>query len=101
MEIIKYSDAHTICQEIEKHPTSNPSLFYNNALIQCDKNKCNQKLSLLNWYKLIKSNSDYRIVNRLEIECSVKGNPNDILNHSFQCPDHTVWCAGCKINWTI
>ena len=34
MEIIKCSDALTISQEIEKHPTSNPSLFNKNALIQ-------------------------------------------------------------------
>ena len=101
MEMIKCSDILTISQEIEKHPNSNPSLFYKNALIQCDNNGCNQILSLSNWYKHIKFNCDYRIVHCPAIECSVKGNPNDILTHSLQCPFHTVWCAGCKINWTV
>ena len=68
MEMIKCSDALTISQEIEKHPKSNPSLFYKNALIQCDNAGCNQKLSLLNWYKHIKFNCDNRIVNCLAIE---------------------------------
>ena len=48
MEMIKCSDALTISQEIEKHPKSNPSLFYKHALIQCHNNQCNQKLSLSN-----------------------------------------------------
>ena len=36
--MIKCFNALTISQEIEKHPKSNPSLFYKNALIQCDNN---------------------------------------------------------------
>ena len=83
MEMIKCSEALTISQEIEKHPKSNPSLFYKNALIHCDNNGCNQNLSLSNWYKHIKFNCEYRIVNCPAIECSVKGNPNDILTHSI------------------
>ena len=60
-----------------------------------------KKLSLLNWYKHIKFNCDNRSVNCPAIECSVKGNPNDIRTYSLQCPFQTVWCAGCKINWTV
>ena len=84
-----------------KHPNSYPSLFYTNALIQCDNNGCNQKVSLSNWYKHIRFNCDYRIVNCPAIECSVKRNPKDIITHSFQSRFHTVWCAECKINWTV
>ena len=72
MEMIKCSDARTISQEIKQHPKFNPSLFYKNALIQCDNNECNQKLSLSNWYEHIKFNCDYCIVNCTAIECSVK-----------------------------
>ena len=70
MEMMKCSD--TISQEIEKHSKSNPFVFYKNALIQCDNNGCNQKLSLSNWYKHIKFNCEYRILNCPAIECSVK-----------------------------
>ena len=62
MEMIKCSDALSISQKIKKQPKSN-LLFYKNALLQCDNNGCNQKLSLSNWYKHIKFNCDYRIVN--------------------------------------
>ena len=48
MQIIKCFEELTISQEIENDTTSNLSLFYKNAFIQCDNNKCNKKLSLSN-----------------------------------------------------
>ena len=24
-----------------------------------------------------------------------------VTTHSIQCPLHCVWCAGCKMNWTV
>lgn len=80
-------------QNIEKHPNFNSSLLYKNALIQCDNNRCNQRVSLSNWYRHIKFNWYYRIVNCTAINCSVKGNPYYILTYSLQCHFHTVLCA--------
>ena len=98
---IKFSDALTICQEFEEHPNSTPSLFYRNALIQYDNNGCNQKVSLSNWCNHIKFNCNNRIVQFQAIRCSITGKPNDILTHSIQCLFYTVWCAGCKIKFTV
>ena len=93
MKIIKCFDALTYTQEIETHPTFNPYLFYKHAFIQCYKNGCNQKLSLSNWYKHIKFNCEYRIVNCPAIECSVKGNSNDAFTYSLQCVfSHCLVC---------
>ena len=100
-EYFTFSDATIISQEIEEHPNSTPSLFYRNALIPCDNYECNQIVSLSNWCNHIKFKCDHRIVQCPAIHCSINGKPNDILSHSIQCPFHTVWCARCKIKWTV
>ena len=76
-------------------------MFYQNAFIPCDNYGCNQKVSLSKWCDHIKFKCDHRIVQCLAIQFSITGKPNDILTHSIQCPFYTVWCAGCKINWTV
>ena len=101
MEFINFSDALTITQEIEVHPNFKPSLFYRNARIKCPNDGCNQKICLSNWFKHIKSTCDHRLVQCPAIKCKDTGTPNDIFTHSIQCPFHTVWCSGCKINWTV
>ena len=98
MEFINFSKALNITQEIEVYPNSKPSLFYQNARIQCLNDGCNQKISLSNWFKQIKSTCDHRLVQCPANECKVTGTPNDVLTHSIQCPFHSVWCSGCKIN---
>jgi hypothetical protein len=100
-KFIKYIDALTLSQELEGRPYSNPALFYNNAQCQCDNDGCNEKLSLSKWYKHIKFTCDHRIVKCPADKCSIIGKPNIICAHSFQCPFHTTWCAGCKTNWTV
>ena len=100
-KFIKYTDALPLSQELEVHPNSKPALFYKNALIQCDNSDCNQKISFSMWYKHIKFNCEHRIVKCPAIQCSFTGTPNGICSHSFQCPFHTIWCAGCKTNWTV
>ena len=101
MVFINFSDAVTITQEIKVYQKSKISLFYLNALIQCFNSGCNQKVSLSNWFKQIKSTCDHRLVQCPAIQCSVKGTLNKVLFHSIQRPVHTVWCSSCKINWTI
>ena len=76
-------------------------MFYRNALIQCPNDGCNQKLSLSNRFKHIKSTCDHRLVQCPAIECKVTGTPNDVFTYSIQCPFHTVWCSGCTINWPV
>ena len=98
MEFINFSDSLTITQEIEVHPNSILSLFYQNALIQSPNDWCNQKISLSNWFKHINSTCDYSLVQCPAIECNVTGTPNDVFTNFIQCPFHTVWCYGCKIN---
>ena len=100
-EYIKYSDALTLSQELEIRPTSKPALFYKDALLKCDNSECNQKLSFSKWYKHIKFNCDHRIVKCPSIQCSATGTPTGIISHSLQCPFHSIWCAGCKLNWTV
>ena len=73
--IYNFSDPLTITQEIEVYPNSKPSLFYQNALIQCPNDGCNQKISLSNWFKHIKSPYDYRLAQCPAIECAVTGTP--------------------------
>ena len=94
MELIKLSNAIIIFQEIIKQPNFNLSTLYNNALINCDHNGCNHIVRLLNWYRHIKFNCDYRIVNCLSIKCSVEGNFNDIIIYFLRCYFYNVWCAG-------
>ena len=48
MNLINCFDALTIFQENDKHPNSDPSLFYKNAFIYCGNIKCNYKVSLSN-----------------------------------------------------
>lgn len=76
-------------------------MFYNNALIQCDNSKCNQKLTFYKWYKHFEFNCDQRIRKCPAIQCSATGTPNKIISQSNKCPFHTTWCAGCKIKWTV
>ena len=98
---IKYSDVLTLEQEIKTHPHSKPSLFYQNAVIFCGNHACNQELSLSNWYYHMKFCCDHRIVKCPAIQCSVAGNPKYVMAHSVQCVFHIIWCAGCKVNWTV
>ena len=101
MKFIKFSDALTMTKEIEVHPNSKPSLFYLNAFIQCSNNGCNQKVSLSNWFKNIKSTCNHRLVKCPAIQCSVTDTPNKVFIYSIQCHFHTIWCSGCKINWIV
>ena len=101
MEFINFSDALNITQEIEVHPNSKLSLFYRNARTKCRNDGCNQKICLSNWFKHIKFTCDHRLVQCPAIECKVTWTFSDVYTHSIQCPFHTVWCSGCKINWTV
>ena len=85
MELIKCFDALTISKTIKKHLKSNPFLFNNNTLIQCDNNKSTNKLNLSNWNIHIKFNCDYHIVNCPKIKYSVNQDPNVILNYTIHC----------------
>ena len=98
---IKSSDVLTLSQEIEVNPSSKATTFYNDGLMQCPNDECNQKISLSKWYKHIKFDCDHRIVKCPSIQCSFTGKPNQVFSHSIQCPFHTIWCAGCKTNWTV
>ena len=100
MEFINFSDALTITQEIEVHPNSKLSV-YRHARIKCPNDFCNQKIRLSNWFKHIKSTCNHCLVQCPAIECKVTGTHNDVFTHSIQCLFHTVWCSGCKINWTV
>ena len=100
-EFFEYSDALTLSQEIKTHPKSISSLFYQNAKMLCGDPTCNQVLSLYNWSYHMKFCCDQRIVKCPAIQCSFTGNPNDVMSHSVQCLFHIVWCAGCKVNWTV
>ena len=100
-KFIKYTDAQPLSQELEVRPNSKPSLFYKNALIQCDNNDCKEKLSFAKWYNHIKFNCEHRNVKCPAVHCSFTGIPTRVLSHSLQCPFHTTWCAGCKTNWTV
>ena len=74
-------------------------LYYRNALIQCDNNGCNQKVSLTNLCNHIKFKCEHCIVQCPAIQCLITGKLNDMLTNST--PFHTVWSAGCKINSTV
>ena len=42
------------------------------------------KISLLNWFKHIKSTCDHRLLQCLAIECKVTETPDDVFTHSIQ-----------------
>ena len=100
-EYIEYSDALILHQEIKSRPKSNPSVFYQNAKISCGNPTCNQVLSFYNWYYHMKFCCDQRTVKCPAIQCSFTGTPQDVMYHSVRCIYHIVWCAGCKVNWTV
>ena len=100
-EYIDYSASLTIHQEISCRPKSNPSMFYQNARISCLNPACNQVLSLVNWDYHMQFCCDHRSVKCPAIQCSFTGTPIVVMNHSVRCIYHMVWCAGCKVNWTV
>ena len=100
-KFIIYTEAITLSQELELRPNSKPAMFYKDALLQCDNTGCDKKLIVSKWYTHVKFNCIHRIVKCPAIQCSFTGIPNEVCSHSFQCPFHTIWCAGCKTNWTV
>ena len=44
---------------------------------------------------------EHGIVKCPAIQCSFTGTLHDVMSHSVQCLFHLVWCAGCKLNWTV
>jgi hypothetical protein len=100
-EYIKYSDAHSLTDEIKFYPRSFASQFYLNALIKCTNHGCDQVFSLYNWVYHMKFCCEHRIVKCPAVQCSFTGTPHDVMTHSVRCIFHLVWCAGCKVNWTV
>ena len=101
LEYIEYSDALTLHDEILFRPRSIASLFYQNALISCTNPGCNQVFSLLNWVYHMKFCCEHRLVKCPAVQCSFTGTPHDVMSHSVRCLFHLIWCAGCKVNWTV
>ena len=100
-EFIEYSDAHTLDQEIRSYPKSTVSLFYLCSFISCDNQKCILDLSLYNWYYHTKFCCGHRSVKCPAVQCKFTGTPHEVMTHSVRCIYHIVWCAGCKVNWTV
>ena len=90
MKFIKLSYALIITHKIKVYPNFKPSLFNQNALIQCYNDKCNQKISLSNRFKHINSNCDYRLLQCPAIKCTVAGASNKVFTSSIQCPFHSL-----------
>ena len=100
-EYIEYSDALTLDQDIRSHPKSTVSWFYLNTFISCDNPQCSLDLSLYNWCYHTKFCCEHRIVKCPAVQCSFTGTPHEVMHHSVCCIYHIIWCAGCKVNWTV
>ena len=71
------------------------------ALVKCDNSCCDQLISLDNWVNHVKYDCPNRIVQCPARNCPFIGPVDYVTTHSIQCPLHCVWCAGCKMNWTV
>lgn len=100
-EYIEYSDAVILHEEIRSRPKSNPSLFYKNSKISCSNFACDEVTSLYNWDIHMKFHCDHRTVKCPAFQCSFSGDPKNVIHHSLGCIYHMIWCAGCKVNWTV
>lgn len=98
---INSSEILTITQELSMRSDSKVSLAFKKGVVKCDNQFCDQMISFDNWSHHVKFECKQRNVQCPASGCPIIGFPDYVISHSIQCPFHFVWCAGCRMNWTV
>ena len=91
----------TVSRDIEQHPNSKVSKFYNGLRVLCSNLGCNQYTS----YSQLTQHENFQCPQR-DISCPAEscpyvGNPESIISHTIICPLHQIYCHSCESKWPV
>lgn len=89
------ADVQTFQQYKINNSNSTTCTFYNSIRVLCDNAGCNQFISFdqLNEHEMFQC-SFRKIVCPAKL-CPAVGPPEQTLNHTLNCPLHSIWCGIC------
>ena len=91
----------TALREIEQHPYSKVSKFYNELRVLCSNLGCNQytSYSQLTQHEMFKC--PQRDISCPAESCPYVGNPERLISHTIICPLHQIYCHSCDSKWPV
>ena len=98
---VRPEDVLTASNEIEQHPNSKVSNFYNGLRVLCSNLGCNLYTS----YSQLTQHEIYQCPKR-DITCPAEscpyvGTPKSIISHTIICPLHQIYCHSCDSKWPV
>jgi hypothetical protein len=94
------ADVKTYSQLKVTNPNSPASAFYGSIRVLCDNAGCNQFISFdqLNDHEMFQCS--YRKIVCPAKLCPAVGRPEQTLNHTLNCPLHSIWCGICYTRYS-